>query len=206
MAAECVSDSRSIDFLKDKGVILSCGHTNATYQEGRIAFTGNGFQAVTHLYNVMPAMHHRDPGIIPAIFECRPFSSIVADGIHVSYPMIKLAHRLLQGNLFLITDAVTSTEEGTYPHRFNQDRFEMPDGTLSGSALTMLKAVKNCVLFCDIALPEAIQMASHTPAKMMGIEKRKGSIEVGFDADLIVFDDDFVLWKTILAGNLLYSK
>jgi N-acetylglucosamine-6-phosphate deacetylase len=193
-----MQDKEVIDYLNDHGVILSSGHSNATYQEGK-TFLNNPIKAVTHLYNAMPQMHHREPGYIPAIFEEKPYTSVVADGIHVDFAMIRLAKRELGDKLFLITDAVTSANEGTYQHQFKGDRYLMPDGTLSGSCLTMLKAVENCVNHIGITLAEAIDMASLYPAQLAGVNK--GIIAAGYDADLIVFDDTYTVKATFLAGK-----
>ena len=195
-----LQDKEVINYLNNHGVILSSGHSNATYQEGK-SFLNNPIPAVTHLYNAMPQMHHREPGYIPAIFEEKPYTSIVADGIHVDFAMVRLAKRELGDKLFLITDAVTSATEGTYQHQFTGDRYVMPDGTLSGSCLTMLKAVQNCVEYAGISLAEAINMASLYPAKLAGIIK--GQIAPGFDADLIVFNENYEAKATFLAGKQL---
>jgi N-acetylglucosamine-6-phosphate deacetylase len=193
-----LQDKEVVDYLNDHGVILSSGHSNATYQQGK-SFLNNPIKAVTHLYNAMPQMHHREPGYIPAIFEERPYTSVVADGIHVDFAMIRLAKRELGDKLFLITDAVTSTNEGAYQHKFTGDRYVMPDGTLSGSCLTMLKAVENCVNHINIPLAEAINMASLYPAQLAGVNK--GKVEAGYDADLIVFDEAYHVKTTYLAGK-----
>ena len=193
-----LQDQEVINYLNDHGVILSSGHSNATYQQGK-SFLNNPVKAVTHLYNAMPQMHHREPGYIPAIFEERPYTSVVADGIHVDFAMIRLAKRELGDKLFLITDAVTAVTEGAYHHRFTGDRYVMPDGTLSGSCLTMLKAVANCVNHLNIPLAEAINMASLYPAQLAGVNK--GKIEAGYDADLTVFNSDFEVKGTFLAGK-----
>lgn len=195
-----LQDDAVINYLNDHGVILSSGHSNATYQQGK-SFLNNPVKAVTHLYNAMPQMHHREPGYIPAIFEQRPYTSIVADGVHVDFAMIRLAKRELGDKLFLITDAVTATNEGAYKHRFEGDRYVMPDGTLSGSCLTMLKAVENCVEHCGIGLAEAINMAALYPAQLASLNK--GRIAEGFDADMIVFNDDFEVLSTVFKGKLI---
>lgn len=197
MAPE-LQDADVIEYLHAQGIVLSSGHSNATYTEGK-SFLNKPVQAVTHLFNAMPPMHHRNPGYIPAIFEERPFTSIVVDGIHVDPVMVRLAKRELTDKLFLITDAVTESDQGTYQHKFKGDRYVMPDGTLSGSSLSMLKAVQNCVELVDIDLPEAVNMASLYPAQLIGAAN-KGQINKGCVADLIVFDDDFNIHHVILGG------
>ncbi len=193
-----LQDQEVIDYLHKQGIIVSSGHSNATYTEGK-AFLNKPIPAVTHIYNAMPQMHHRDPGYIPAIFEERPYTSIVPDGIHVDFVMARLAKRELGDKLFFITDAVTETFKGPYQHRFNGDRYTLPDGTLSGSCLTMLKCVENGVKHFKVSLVEAVKMASTYPAQLAKLNK--GVIAAGYDADLTVFDDDFVLRGTFLAGE-----
>lgn len=194
-----LQEDEVIAYLNGQNIILSSGHSNATYTQA-IGYLNNTIQAVTHLYNAMPQMHHREPGIIPAIFEVRPYTSVVADGIHVDFAMIRLAKRQLGDKLFLITDAVTAATEGTYPHILQNDRYVMPNGTLSGSALTMLKAVKNCVNKANISLPEAVNMASLYPAQLASL-KTKGKVEAGYDADLIIFDENLNPGFTIYKGK-----
>jgi N-acetylglucosamine-6-phosphate deacetylase len=196
-----LQDQEVIDYLHAQGIIISSGHSNATYEQGK-GFLNKPIPAVTHLFNAMPQMHHREPGYIPAIFEEKPYTSIVADGNHVDWPMIRLAKRELGDKLFLITDAVTAATEGAYQHRLEGDKYVMPDGTLSGSSLTMLKAVQNCVEKVGIELAEAANMASLYPAQLAS-KAKKGKVEAGFDADLIVFNDRFETLATVLQGNYL---
>jgi N-acetylglucosamine-6-phosphate deacetylase len=143
-------------------------------------------------------------GCIPAIFEMCPYTSIVADGYHVHYAMIQLAFRELKGKLYLITDAVTSTLDGIYPHIYKENRYVMPDGTLSGSALTMLSAVANVVNHCHVPLYDAIAMASYIPATVVGIHRSKGKIAVGYDADLVIFDRNFIVQRTYIRAQCKY--
>lgn len=162
-------------------------------------FINKPVHAITHLYNAMPQMHHREPGIIPAIFEERPYTSVVADGIHVNYAMIALAKRELGNRLFLITDAVAECSTGTYQHQFKDGRYVMPDGTLSGSCLTMLQAVQNCVAHAGIDLEEAINMASLYPAQLAGLNN-KGLIAPDYAADFIIFNSNFELLNSVKNG------
>ncbi len=195
-----LQDNEVINYLHGTGMILSSGHSNATYPQGK-SFLNKPIPAVTHLFNAMPQMHHREPGYIPAIFEEKPYTSIVPDGIHVDFVMARLAKRELGDKLFFITDAVTETNHGPYQHQFKADRYVLRDGTLSGSCLTMLKAVENGVKHIGVSLPEAINMASLYPAQLAGVNK--GKIEAGYDADLIVFDDTYNVKATFLAGKLV---
>jgi N-acetylglucosamine-6-phosphate deacetylase len=196
-----LQDQEVVDYLNDHGVILSSGHSNATYLQGK-TFLNNPVKAVTHLFNAMPPMHHREPGYIPAIFEEKPYTSIVNDGVHVDFTMVRLAKRELGNKLFFITDAVTAATEGTYQHQFSGDRYTMPDGTLSGSCLTMLKAVQNGVEHVGITLAEAINMASLYPAQLASLPT-KGKIAAGYDADLVVFNEAFEVQGTVFKGDYL---
>lgn len=199
-----LQDDEVLDFLDQQNIILSAGHSNASFSEAN-RFLKYPVKAVTHLYNAMPQMHHRDPGFIPAIFEQKPFTSIVPDGIHVDFAMIRLAKRELGEKLFMITDAVTETKKGIYQHQFNKNHYVMPDGTLSGSALTMLKGVQNCVQFADIHLAEAINMASLYPAQLLK-DETKGRVKKGFRADFIVFNADFEHFHTVFNGQILTDQ
>ncbi|MGN6639254.1 MAG: N-acetylglucosamine-6-phosphate deacetylase [Mucilaginibacter sp.] len=193
-----LQDQEVIDYMHNAGIILSSGHSNATYAEGR-SFLNKPIPAVTHIYNAMPQMHHREPGYIPAIFEERPYTSIVPDGIHVDFVMARLAKRELGDKLFFITDSVTETHHGPYQHHFTGDRYVLPDGTLSGSCLTMLKCVENGVKHFEVSLPESVNMASLYPAQLAKLNK--GRIFAGYDADLTIFNDDYQLKGTFMAGK-----
>jgi len=194
-----LQDQEVLDYLHAENVIISAGHSNATYEEG-VSFFGDKVTAATHLFNAMPPLHHREPGLVAAIFGRQPFASIIADGIHVSYPMIEIAKRQLGEKLFLITDAVTATNEGIYPHILNGDRYVMPDGTLSGSSLSMWQAVKNCVSFAGIGLEEAIRMASSYPAAVINRQHELGYVRPGYKANLIIFDQELNLKQTLMEG------
>jgi len=194
-----LQDAEVLDYLDNQGIVLSSGHSDATYQQAK-SFLNNPIKAITHLYNAMPPMHHRQPGIIPAVFEDKPYTSIVADGIHVDFTMIALAKRMLGDKLFLITDAVSESKNGVYQHVLNGDHYTMPDGTLSGSSLTMLKAVQNCVSYADINLAEAVNMASLYPAQLIGVAGEQGKIAESYLANLIVFNADFEVQAVIFKG------
>ncbi|WP_026897252.1 N-acetylglucosamine-6-phosphate deacetylase [Daejeonella oryzae] len=196
-----LQDAEVIDYLLSQNIVVSAGHSDATYTEAE-KFFNSGIHAATHLFNAMPQIHHREPGLVAAILKYKPFTSIIADGIHISFPVLELAKRELGNKLFLITDAVTETTEGLYPHVFNHDRYSMPDGTLSGSCLTMWKAVKNCVEYAGISTDEALRMASTYPSQLIKTDKRQGYIKPGFRADFFAFDTKLNVQNTCIAGVL----
>ncbi|GAC1425261.1 MAG: N-acetylglucosamine-6-phosphate deacetylase [Chitinophagaceae bacterium] len=184
-------DDAVIQLLRHEGIVVSAGHSNAAYAEGMAAFD-KGIPAATHLFNAMSAFQHREPGLVGAIYNHPTvMSSIVPDGIHVDFAALRISKKIMQERLFIITDAVTATTKGDYPHVFKGDRYTMPDGTLSGSTLTMMKGVKNLVTAAGIDLEEALRMASLYPAQVTGKDKEMGRIEKGCAANFVVFDDAF---------------
>ena len=192
IAPEVVSDD-VIDLLQKHGVTLSIGHTNATFAEATSAFA-KGIHAATHLFNAMSPFQHRELGVVGAIYsDATVCTSVVADGYHVDFEAIRLSKLILHERLFLITDAVTENLNGRYNHRLSGDKYIISDGTLSGSALTMLKAVQNCVEKIGISLEESLRMATLYPAKVVGLDHKLGRIDVGFEADFVVFDAAFQL-------------
>lgn len=127
-------------------------------------------------------------------------ASIIADGNHVDFEMVKMSQRLMKDRLFLITDAVTACNVGPYQHHLSGDKFITADGTLSGSNITMLQAVQNCVLHCDIPLNEALNMASWYPAKLMGMAGKSGQLNVGNDANMLLLTPELQLNKVFVGG------
>lgn len=199
LAPELQSE-KIIDLLNEAGIIISAGHSMATYQEAVHFF--EDIPAATHLFNAMPPLHHRNPGLVAAIFSKKPYTSIVADGIHVDFEMIKLAKQLLGDKMFLITDAVTECNVGPYQHVLSHDHYVMPDGTLSGSALTMLKAIKNCVTHAGIPLDEAIRMATAYPANLIRNEGHE--LKIASTANMVLMDADLKIHHTLL-GDQIYN-
>lgn len=199
-----LQDDQVINYLLEHAVVLAMGHSGANY-ESALRFLNGRKKAATHLFNGMPPVHHRSPGLIPAIFDQKPYTSIVADGIHVAFPMIKMAKSILGDALYLISDAATPAEEGIYKHTFRGDRYvtKNEDGTetLSGSALTMLKAVQNCVAQADIDLPEAINMATLYPSRVLGLQNKKGLIKDGYEAGMVAFDSNYKISQVIYRGQ-----
>ena len=186
-APELCSDE-VLDFLLQQNIVLSAGHSNATYEQAMTAF-GKGINTATHLFNAMSALQHRAPGMAGAIFNHPGVCvSIVADGHHVDFPVIRMSKKLLEERLFLITDAVTANLNGRYTHRLQSDKYVVADGTLSGSALTMIQAMRNCIEHAGIPLEEALRMASLYPARVLGLERQYGRIEAGFTASFVVLN------------------
>lgn len=179
-----------VEYILSQGIVVSAGHSNATYDQANEGFS-NGIPVATHLYNAMSPLQHRAPGLLGAIFDHSTVrSSIIPDGHHVDFAAIRIAKQVMKERLFVITDAVTETDAGIYKHHFNNDKYES-DGILSGSSLTMNKAVKNLVQYCRVPLDEALRMCSLYPAQVMNMHDSLGKIEKGYDASLVVLDENY---------------
>ncbi len=183
-----VCSQEVIDLIVSNDIIVSAGHSNATFAEGTNAFD-NGIATATHLFNAMSPLHHREPGLPAAVLQhFTVMASIIPDGYHVDFEMISIAKQIMNERLFIITDAVTETNEGLYPHQLVGDKYES-NGILSGSALTMAKGVKNLIDKTGIDLSEALRMASLYPARLLGMSNTLGMIKKGYKADLVFLDD-----------------
>jgi len=184
-----VCSQEIIDCVQSYGVIISAGHSNANYEEAIKGFN-SGIITATHLFNAMSPLHHRAPGMAGAIMDhSSVMSSIIPDGHHVNYAVVRIAKQVMKERLFAITDAVTETENGYYPHHLAGDKYESK-GILSGSALTMSACVKNLVTYCNIELNEALRMCSLYPARVIGLQNKIGLIRKNFEASLVVMRND----------------
>jgi N-acetylglucosamine-6-phosphate deacetylase len=198
-----ICDSNIINFLLEQGVLVSAGHSNASYSEAVNAFD-MGIPLATHLYNAMSPLQHRAPGMVGAVLNHSKVSaSLVADGHHVDFAAVTIAKKIMGERLFLITDAVTENKDGLYQHRLEGDKYVVADGTLSGSALTMLKAVKNCVSHAGIPLDEAVRMASLYPARAIKADHRLGKIEAKYEAELLWLDEELNIKGIYSNGSFL---
>lgn len=178
-------DASVIRRLCDAGIRVSIGHSNATYQQAKAGFAA-GISFTTHLFNAMPPMVGREPGVIGALFDAPEiYCGIIADGLHVNWANIRNAKRIKGDRLILVTDATAPASAE------NIDRFIFAGktiyyrdglcvdehGTLSGSALTMIEAVRGSVEYAGIALDEALRMATLYPARALGVDARLGDAD-----------------------------
>lgn len=200
LAPECCSPE-SIQYFMDAGITVSAGHSNATYEEAMQAFD-LGIPTATHLYNAMSPLMHRAPGLVGAILDGTVFSSIVVDGIHVSFPAVRIAKKIMKERLFLITDAVTEGRSDSYTYLFQHDRYVTDNGTLAGSCLTQAKGVKNMIDHVGISAEEALRMASLYPARVIGRDKEHGKIEQGFLANMVALNNNYEVENIILSGKM----
>lgn len=205
--------SEVIRQLRDAGIIVSAGHSNATYEEAKAGFSA-GISFATHLYNAMPTFAGREPGLIGALFDSPDvYCGIIADGLHVHYANVRNAKRIKGDKLVLVTDATAPAGASIDKFIFAGKTIYYRDGlcvdengTLSGSALTMIEAVQNSVEHCGIALDEALRMATLYPAQAMGVAKQLGTVEAGKVANLTVFTRDYQIIKTLVNGDDVLSE
>lgn len=191
-----VCSQEVIDLIQLEGVIISAGHSNATYKQALNSFD-NGITTITHLFNAMSPLHHREPSMVGASFQhAEVAASIIPDGHHVDFHVIALAKKILGERLFAITDAVTETNEGPYQHQLAGDKYEC-NGTLSGSAISMHDAFYRLVNEVGIDTEEALRMCSLYPARVMRIEHLYGKIAPGFAAQFVVINKQLKLVETI---------
>ena len=180
--------SEIIDLIHSYNVIVAAGHSNATYAQATDSFS-HGIKTVTHLFNAMSPLHHREPGLAGATMHHPTVtSSIVADGYHVDFAAIAIAKKVMKERLFAITDAVTETNIGPYQHYRADEKFES-SGILSGSALSMHKAFQNLVFKVGIEKDEALKMCTLYPAQVLHANNRYGKIATGYSGQLVVLDE-----------------
>ncbi len=202
-------DAKHIKQLCDAGIHVSVGHSNGHYEDCRRGFNA-GIRLGTHLFNAMPYITGREPGVVGAIYdEPEVYVGIIADGQHVSWANIRNSHKIKQDHLILITDAMllagSNLTSGVFADKtiyYKDGRCVDENGTLGGSALTMIEAVKNAVEYVGIALDEALRMATLYPAKAIGVDKQLGTISESKIANLVIFDRDFSNVKTVVNGEM----
>jgi N-acetylglucosamine-6-phosphate deacetylase len=203
-----------IRHLKAQSVVPSIGHTNGI-DEDVIRAIDAGATQVTHLYNGMRGMHHREPGILGgALLHHGLYTELICDGHHVCQGMVNLAYKLKGSDrMILITDSMRAKcmNKGVYDLG-GQDVYVdnglalLKDGTIAGSVLKMKDALRNILAFTDATLADVVQMGAINPALQCGVFDRKGSLEAGKDADLIVLNEQNELVLTICRGTIAYQK
>ncbi|WCL54075.1 N-acetylglucosamine-6-phosphate deacetylase [Gimibacter soli] len=204
----------TIAALTKAGVIISFGHTNATYEQA-VAGIKAGATGVTHLYNAMTATTSRAPGVVGAVFEDNDvFAGIIVDGFHLHPASIRVAMKAMGADrLMLVTDAMPSvgmpevdgrkefTLTGRTVHVVN-GRCTYADGTLAGSDLDMAAAVRNAIRDVGVSPEVAVAMATHNPAKFLRLDRTHGQIAPGYVADFVLVDDQWRTVKTIIGGEV----
>jgi N-acetylglucosamine-6-phosphate deacetylase len=207
LAPEMV-EPEQIHLLSEVGIVVSAGHTDATFEQAVAGFEA-GITMVTHLFNTMSPWLGRSPGMVGAVFS-RPavYAGIIADGHHVHFDSIRLAKQIKRDKLVLVSDATppvgTNLDSfwiGGQQVFYRDGKCVSPDGTLGGSALTLIEAVANCVRYAAIPLPEALRMASLYPATAIGMAEQLGKIAPHYLANLAIFNPDFQITGIVDRGK-----
>lgn len=214
LAPELPGAAEAIAFLTRRGAVVSAGHTDCTYDQLQAGVQA-GVSHVTHLFNAMTALHHREPGAVGGALSLPGLTvELIGDGVHVHPAAMALAVRARGADaVVLVTDAMRATgmPEGEYflgdqPAQVRNGEARLADGALAGSVLTMAGAVRNAVRWLGVPLHKAVALASLNPARIHRLDGRKGSIAPGKDADLVHMDRDFNVRATIVEGEIVYQR
>ncbi|HIF9315033.1 TPA: N-acetylglucosamine-6-phosphate deacetylase [Photobacterium damselae] len=188
------TSQEAIDIVRNAGITVSLGHTNATYAQ---VCEKNGLEMATHLYNAMTPLGSREPGVVGYIFDKKPHAGIIVDGIHADYPSVRIAHQLMGEKLFMVTDAVTpaGTDMTEYDMAgvkayVTNGKCHYEDGTIAGAAITMIEGVRNLIQHVGLSREEALRMASLYPAKAIKIDDSYGKIAEGYKANIVLLNDN----------------
>ncbi len=214
LAPECdTEDFAAIrEITRDTDVVISMGHTSADYDTA-MASTTAGVKHVTHLFNAMTPLAHRAPGVVTAAFNSDVTTEVIVDTFHVNSCFYDLLYKIKGRKLCFITDCLPA---GGLPYGeytlggtkiiYNDIVCRLEDGTVAGSVLPLNKGVWNVYTNSNIPLNECVNGATLNPATAIGIQDRKGSLDVGKDADIIITDDSFNVQKTIIGGEVRYES
>lgn len=200
--------------LVDRGIVASFGHSDADYAETQRGIAA-GISHVTHLFNTMRPLHHRDPGPIPAIFESPEVTvQLICDGVHLHEKTVCFSYRQLGGERCVcITDGMLAMglPEGRYSYyglefESKDGVARYSDGTLIGTSTSLHQMMLNFKEFTGCPLSAAVDTAAMNPARVLGIDDRSGKLIIGQDADLVILNQDFSVWTTIIRGKVVYTK
>ena len=213
LAPEIEGADELIHLARDRGVVVSAGHSGASF-ETAYPVLDSGVASVTHLFNAMSPLDHREPGLPGAAFaHPNVVCGLISDGLHVHPETVNLAFRMLgPDRIYLVTDATAGS--GMHHGQFSLATrtifveagvTRLDTGQIAGSILTMAEAFRNILAFTGCTIPEAVRMASTTPARLVGEGRRKGRLVPGFDADITVLAPDFSVGAVYRGGTRVYN-
>lgn len=214
LAPELIGSMDLIRFFKDKDVVVSMAHSNAEYKDAKLGIE-NGISIATHLYNGMRNFNHREPGIVGvSLTDERVYCEVIYDRFHLHDAAVEIALKMKgYGKIVLVSDAMMAAglEDGEYDlggqKVFVKDKLpRLESGSIAGSTLDLQRAVYNMVTYLQVPLNQAVKMASLNPAKAINMDKDLGSIEIGKDANLILFDRDIEIQKVFIKGETAWKK
>jgi N-acetylglucosamine-6-phosphate deacetylase len=203
MAPEIDGAADALRVFVENEVVCSAGHTSARYSEGMLAI-GLGFRSLTHAFNGMPPLDHRDPSILAAfIQDRRTLVQVICDGFHVSPVMIDILHRTLGDRVVLVTDNMPAADPG---YHIEGGVMRAADGTIAGSALHIDEALRNYMSYAQIPFAQAIVAATHAPARLIRHDGEMGRIARGARADLSFWDREYGVIATMVGGRFVYNR
>ncbi|MCW3979558.1 MAG: N-acetylglucosamine-6-phosphate deacetylase [Candidatus Bathyarchaeota archaeon] len=214
LAPEMEGAIEAVAWLRSKGVIPSAGHTDATHAE-MMAAVEAGLSHAAHLFNRMRPFHHREPGAVgAALADDRVSVELIADGVHLHPSTLRLAARAKgPGRIALVSDVIFAAglPDGEYQLGAEQIRVQggrslLESGALAGSTIRLCDAVRYAVETASLPVTEAIEMASSTPARIIGMAEKKGRLAPGMDADLTVLGRDYEVLLTMVGGGVVYER
>ncbi len=214
VAPELPGSAEIIRRLLDYGTVASFGHSKANYDETVRGF-GMGITHVTHLFNAMASLHHRDPGPLAAIFEKPDITcQVITDGVHIHPAVLRLAYHALGPKRFVtITDGMHAMGLPDGHYVYNKLEYESKDGTarykdgtLIGTALGLSQMLGRLTQFAPCNAATAIETVTENAAAVLGLGRTKGAIAPGRDADLVILDRDLSVHATIVAGRIVYQQ
>lgn len=205
VACELKGSGPLIKKLKKAGIVVSLGHSKATIEQAKKA-VDLGADYATHMFNRMGPVTSREPGLVTAVLlDERITAEVIADKHHVHPDLLRLLVKNKKPhNLVLITDSVAAMDKTSL--KIIKGVYRMENHTIAGSNLTMIEAVKNMVNCCGLDLSQVIDMASFNPARVVGLKKKKGRLEKGYDADIIIFDEHFQVKAAVLSGKIKFNR
>ena len=213
LAPEKENALKLIEFLQQNEVEVSLGHTNASYEETEAA-VNSGAKLAVHAFNGMKGLHHRKPGVVGSMLSNDQLKAeLIADNIHVHQAVMKILYNCKgKDSICLISDCMRAggLEDGEYTLgeldiRVKDSIARTESGSLAGSTLRLIDAVKNMVELVGVDLSAAIQMAALNPARLLGVDDQLGSIKEGKKANLVVLDDSYQVMMTIINGRVVYQ-
>ena len=209
---ELGGDYSFVDKCRQAGIIVSLGHSGAIYEEAEEAFR-KGVSHATHLFNAMSPLHHREPGAVGAVLEQDFVAELIADDVHCHPAAQRLAWRLKGDKLVLITDSCRACGLGDGESELGGQRVfvecgvaTLADGTIAASVAPMDRVVANFARNTGLSLPRTVELATIVPAREMGCEGQRGSLEPGKLANITVFDDKVNIFATFVRGQLCYGS
>lgn len=211
---ELAGDYSFVDQCRAHGILVSAGHSSADYDTAFAAITQHGIAHITHLFNGMPPLHHRQPGLAGAALDTEACCEVIADNVHIHPAAQRLIWHAKQGrNIILITDSLRACMLGEGESELGGQKVfvkgqvaRLADGTIAGSVLTMDRAIANFAANAGLRIEQAVELVTKVPAAELGVSQYLGAIAPDMRADMTVFDDHLQIMATMVRGECVYQQ